>query len=102
MRYPVITVKFPGGPARLSVARSTNLYAALSSLLPGYAAPCEGRGLCGRCAVRISPPPPPSAGDLARLSTEEIAQGWRLACGHQVDASLTVALAETGPRPPRI
>jgi uncharacterized 2Fe-2S/4Fe-4S cluster protein (DUF4445 family) len=55
---------------------------------------CAGRGVCGKCAVRVSEPPAPSEADRRLLSEEQLAEGWRLAC--QTPAEYEVA---TGPAP---
>lgn len=52
------------------------------------AAPCGGRGRCGKCVVRItapSPAPEPSTPDLRFLSTKQLAEGLRLACTCSTD-----------------
>jgi len=44
-------------------------------------AACGGRGACGKCKVRFTEgAPEPSGADLSHLSTDEIQNGWRLAC----------------------
>lgn len=53
--------------------------------------PCAGRGSCGQCRVRIvSDHLAPTAAELAKLTDDELAQGWRLACQQVVTESLTV------------
>lgn len=47
-------------------------------------APCGGQGWCGRCRVRIDPPPSPSPEDLRCFSRLELREGWRLACRAEV------------------
>jgi uncharacterized 2Fe-2S/4Fe-4S cluster protein (DUF4445 family) len=53
--------------------------------------PCGGQGRCGRCAVQVT------NGDVRRrsslrLSVEDIAQGFALACQSVVEADVTVAI----------
>lgn len=53
--------------------------------------PCGGRGTCGKCRVRIVEGNAPTAArDVHALSTDEIADGWRLACQTQVFGPLVV------------
>lgn len=52
---------------------------------------CAGVGLCGKCRVRYHDmPPAPCAEDRARLSGNELADGWRLACKHVVTHSCDI------------
>ncbi len=58
--------------------------------------PCGGKGVCGKCRVRISHGKcPPS--DVCRdfLSAEELADGWRLACRCAVLEDMTVEIPES-------
>jgi uncharacterized 2Fe-2S/4Fe-4S cluster protein (DUF4445 family) len=44
-------------------------------------APCGGKGICGKCRVRVSGGVnPPSENERDLLTPEELADGWRLAC----------------------
>ncbi|MDR2574684.1 MAG: ASKHA domain-containing protein [Desulfovibrio sp.] len=46
---------------------------------------CAGLGRCGLCRVRfLRDPPPPLPEEEARLTFEDLAQGWRLACRRQI------------------
>jgi uncharacterized 2Fe-2S/4Fe-4S cluster protein (DUF4445 family) len=45
---------------------------------------CAGAGLCGKCRIRFRNfIPEPCTEDRARLTPEELGEGWRLACKHQ-------------------
>jgi uncharacterized 2Fe-2S/4Fe-4S cluster protein (DUF4445 family) len=45
---------------------------------------CAGAGLCGKCRIRFRDfIPEPCTEDRARLTPEELGEGWRLACKHQ-------------------
>jgi uncharacterized 2Fe-2S/4Fe-4S cluster protein (DUF4445 family) len=61
-------------------------------------APCGGQGWCGRCRVRIDPPPHPSPEDLRSFSRLELRDGWRLACRAEVHVPAEISLPprETG------
>ena len=57
--------------------------------------PCGGQGRCRGCRVRVA------EGDLSvnaaqheRLSTQEITEGWRLACQCKVESALTLELRQ--------
>ena len=49
---------------------------------------CSGKGSCGTCRVLIRgiEPPVPNAHDRRRLSDQQLAHGWRLACQHSLAA----------------
>ena len=52
---------------------------------------CAGAGLCGKCRIRFKDLiPEPCAEDLARLTPEELGEGWRLACKHQATKSCRI------------
>jgi len=50
---------------------------------------CSGKGSCGTCRVLIreTEPPLPNAHDRRRLSDQQLAHGWRLACQHPLEES---------------
>ena len=57
---------------------------------------CAGSGMCGKCAVRfLSTAPEPCVEDEARLGTEKLAAGWRLACRHAVTDSCRIEISGT-------
>ena len=48
------------------------------AFIPAY---CGGRGICGKCRVRLLDPlPEPTEADRACFSDRDLARGWRLAC----------------------
>jgi len=61
-------------------------------------AACGGQGWCGRCRVRIDPPPSPSPEDLRCFSRLELREGWRLACraGVHEPAGISLPPREAG------
>ncbi len=66
-----------------SVAPGLTLAQALASVGAAVDSPCGGRGVCGRCAVRIdSHCPPPTSTDMDHLDSAALARGVRLACRH--------------------
>ncbi|HEX3044681.1 MAG TPA: ASKHA domain-containing protein [Bacillota bacterium] len=57
----------------------------LSDLIKGenlpFGFPCNGRGMCGKCRVKVSGPvSDPTPAELKRLNREELSSGVRLAC----------------------
>ncbi|WP_147822108.1 ASKHA domain-containing protein [Salidesulfovibrio onnuriiensis] len=55
---------------------------------------CSGLGKCGLCRILfLSAPPEPRKEELKKLSDDEIAKGWRLACLHPATAC-TIGLPE--------
>jgi uncharacterized 2Fe-2S/4Fe-4S cluster protein (DUF4445 family) len=59
---------------------------------------CGGKGLCGKCAVEITPPEhlsPLIQNELELLSQECIAGGGRLACSARVAGPLSVSVSES-------
>ncbi len=59
----------------------------------GISSVCNGEGTCGKCKVRFtSTPPPPTEPDHHLLTTEELREGWRLACQHRIKQSTTIFL----------
>lgn len=56
-------------------------------------APCGGKGICGKCRVRISGGVSPLADiERERLTPKELAEGWRLACQCRVNGEAQVEL----------
>ncbi len=52
---------------------------------------CGGKGICGKCLVRVEPLAEPASGaEQAHLSVQQIAEGWRLACRTIVSANTLV------------
>ena len=67
------------------------LHLLFESSLAKFGPVCGGAGLCGKCRLRfVSSPPLPSSDDFSVFSSEEIADGWRLACRHFVVESCCI------------
>jgi uncharacterized 2Fe-2S/4Fe-4S cluster protein (DUF4445 family) len=58
------------------------------------AAPCNGKGLCGKCKVRVTDAAPPVETPHSHLGADEIAAGTRLACEVEVQDGMVVTLPE--------
>ncbi len=54
--------------------------------------PCGGGGTCAKCRVRIHSGHAATGGSSHRLTADELARGWRLACGTHVTGPLTVEI----------
>lgn len=60
---------------------------------------CAGAGLCGKCRIRFkSGAPQPCAEDLARLTSAEIGDGWRLGCKHLTATSCDIEVPARAPK----
>jgi uncharacterized 2Fe-2S/4Fe-4S cluster protein (DUF4445 family) len=78
---------------RLEVASGTALKDVLFE--EGIEFPCGGRGRCGKCRVRLTAGAlDPQTEDRAVLGAEALAQGWRLACRHRLDADLALDVGQ--------
>ena len=64
---------------------------------------CSGKGTCGTCRVlvRNTQVPIPNAHDRRRLSDQQLAHGWRLACQHPVSED-AIYTHPVGVRPIRV
>lgn len=54
---------------------------------------CGGHGKCGKCRIIVhNDPPEPIDKDRFFLTPEQVAEGYRLACFHQIreDCSITI------------
>ncbi len=61
--------------------------------------PCGGEGICGRCRVRVvAGAAEPTPVERERLSPEEIAAGWRLACQSVVAGPTDVVIPTAAPQ----
>jgi len=58
---------------------------------------CGGRGVCGKCRVKIGgKPPEPSRSDSKILSPKELEEGYRLSCQRAIEEDIEVILDEDG------
>ncbi len=72
------------GETLLAVLRRIDAY---------FSAPCGGNSQCGKCLVRFTMgATPPSEKDLQKLTPEQLADGWRLACAAVIHGDCTVVI----------
>ncbi|MCL5021763.1 MAG: ASKHA domain-containing protein [Nitrospirae bacterium] len=77
------------------VSRRESLFQVLTTAGISLNSYCGGQGICGKCRVRlIGNVPLPSESDLAHLSSEEINEGIRLACGLYPDIDMVAEIPE--------
>ncbi len=74
------------------IQKGQNLLEALSKVGIWIDAPCGGKGLCGKCKVRVTGDQhlPPSNTELKFLTLKEIEEGIRLACQFYPQKDVTV------------
>ena len=74
------------------VLEGTSIFqAALKADIP-LTSPCGGKGTCGKCKVKLEPPPSVLPLEREKLTPEEIETGWRLACQHTVERDTQVEI----------
>src|ERR1035441_1994877 len=77
----------------LRVKRGTPLHDVLFA--HGVEFPCGGRGLCKGCRVKVlAGVLPITDEDRQKLSSAEMAEGWRLACRGRAESDLKIDLAQ--------
>lgn len=85
------TVTFTTSDKTIHVSAGTTLLEACHRAGIGIPASCGGKGLCGKCRVRIVEGEVPSnPGYEQALSPAEVSAGWRLACLVEVNTDLVV------------
>lgn len=89
------TVTFLPANKTVVVAENTTLLQAAAQAGLLLNAPCGGSGVCAQCRVRIISGQTTIGGSSHRLTADELAHGWRLACGTKVTDTLTVELPAT-------
>jgi len=85
----------------VEVASGDTLLAAVSSAAVGLPVDCAGRGTCGKCRVRLGAGElsAPTSVELLKLTPEQRAEGWRLACqAKPLSARVSIEVRETAGR----
>ncbi len=92
MADPIITFQ-PSGKRTSSERGHTVLEAARSAGIQ-LRAVCGGKGICGKCKVKISGYKKYTAEEKAFLTQDELKAGFRLACQVTIDQNMTVEVPE--------
>ena len=79
---PPVTVGVPGGTLLSDAARLAGI---------DVAQPCVGQGRCGRCALQVTQGSVRRRSTL-RLSPQDVADGYALACQSLVESELVVTV----------
>ena len=93
MTDPVITFQPVG--RRISFEKGRTLLEAAHAAGVQLHAVCGGKGLCGKCKVRIAGYRKYTEAEAQFFSEDELTQGYRLACQVIIDSDLTVYVPET-------
>jgi uncharacterized 2Fe-2S/4Fe-4S cluster protein (DUF4445 family) len=83
-----------GRRAKLEAGGKRNLLDLARAAGVGIEATCGGKGICGKCKVRLEGPAPPATARERDVLGEEVEQGWRFACQCQLDTEVRVWVPE--------
>jgi len=76
-----VRVKLEGIGLEIEVKPGASLFEAVRKAGLAIDSDCVGKGTCGQCRVRfLESVPPPKAEDEALLASQDVKNGWRLAC----------------------
>ena len=85
----------------VEVAEGRTLLDAITNAAVSVPTDCHGRGICGKCLVRLGAGEvtPPTPAELASLSEQQLQDGWRLACqAAPLTDKVSIDVRETGGR----
>jgi uncharacterized 2Fe-2S/4Fe-4S cluster protein (DUF4445 family) len=85
----------------VEVADGRTLLDAITNAAVSVPTDCRGRGVCGKCLVRLGTGEvtAPTQAELARLSEQQLEDGWRLACQTSpLSDKVSIDVRETGGR----
>ena len=97
-KQPMVTIKLVDPqvnvPQLVRLRKNSNLFMSLTSHGINLPSSCGGGGDCGRCRVQFDSFEAPEVTKIELSTIPEILceQGWRLACQHKVENSLTLHL----------
>ena len=80
-----VRVTFQPSGRSVHVLTETSILEAAARAGLTIESPCGGKGTCGKCRVQITTGAcDPTPGDVANLSEQDIADGWRFACQNNI------------------
>ncbi|MGM0420110.1 MAG: ASKHA domain-containing protein [Bacillota bacterium] len=85
-----------GEDEQIRAEKGVNLFELINEAgynLTGY---CGRQGTCGKCRIRIKPAPEPRESEQALFDAEELEQGFRLACLHELENEIEIFLEKEG------
>jgi len=88
-----IVIFEPSG-LRISVSQESSFLEAVRSVGLHLPSDCGGGGTCGKCSIVLRPAPEPTSIDEKYLSSNHLAQGFRLACQHRVKFDTRAVIPE--------
>lgn len=96
MSNEIVTITIKDGEA-YQVPVGESIFKTLRGLHVFIPSLCGGNGFCGQCRVKVLSGTHSTANEKERkkLTPEELASGWRLACQTPVDSDITIELPET-------
>lgn len=85
-------IKFYKEPKEAEIRRKTTLLRLAHEADAGVKAPCAGRGVCGKCLIKVKSGdlPEPSEQEIKVLGEEKIKEGYRMSCLVEVDEDCEV------------
>ncbi|MBN2228760.1 MAG: DUF4445 domain-containing protein [Candidatus Thorarchaeota archaeon] len=83
-------VIFEPSGLKISVDSSKTILDAAREVGLHILADCGGIGSCGKCKIIVQPPSMPTERDAQHIQSEELQQGFRLACQHVVEEPIRV------------
>jgi uncharacterized 2Fe-2S/4Fe-4S cluster protein (DUF4445 family) len=86
-----LIIKHDGGKEEINISEGSVLLDILRDRSVFIESPCSGRGICGKCKVKIVKGlQEPSNSDREKLSIEELQQGIRLSCKVILDREMEI------------
>lgn len=91
-------VKLEGIGLEIEVRPGVSLFEAVRKAGLAIDSDCAGKGTCGQCRVRfLEGAPPPGAEDERLLASQDVEDGWRLACQSYPSGDCRVLIPQTTP-----
>jgi len=93
-----VRVKLEGIGLEIEVKPGVSLFEAVRKAGLAIDSDCVGKGTCGQCRVRfLEGVSPPKAEDEALLASQDVEDGWRLACQSYPTADCRILIPQTAP-----